>query len=147
MFEIGENECGFDDVADSAGVGGDVLEGAPALGEQGEAAFSRAAQGAQEGIAGVEVEGPAVGRLFDRGENADAGELPLAGMSVVVTGSMSGVLEALTRNQMNELIERAGGGSSSSLSVKTSLLVAGEKAGSKRAKAESLGVRIAGPFV
>ncbi|MFI6790637.1 NAD-dependent DNA ligase LigA [Nonomuraea sp. NPDC050383] len=72
-------------------------------------------------------------------------ELPLVGMSVVVTGSMSGALEALTRNQMNELIERAGGKSSSSVSKKTSLLVAGENAGSKRAKAESLGVRIVGP--
>lgn len=72
-------------------------------------------------------------------------ELPLAGMSVVVTGAMSGALEALTRNQMNELIERAGGRASSSVSAKTSLLVAGEKAGSKRAKAESLGVRVVGP--
>ncbi|MER5626343.1 BRCT domain-containing protein [Streptosporangium sp. NPDC002544] len=66
-------------------------------------------------------------------------------MSVMVTGSMSGALEALTRNQMNELIERAGGKSSSSVSAKTSLLVAGENAGSKRAKAESLGVRIVDP--
>ncbi|WP_431915419.1 NAD-dependent DNA ligase LigA [Nonomuraea jabiensis] len=77
---------------------------------------------------------------------ADGGfELPLAGMSVVVTGAMSGALEALSRNQMNELIERAGGKASSSVSAKTSLLVAGEKAGSKRAKAESLGVRIVDP--
>ncbi|WP_436762767.1 BRCT domain-containing protein [Streptosporangium sp. V21-05] len=58
---------------------------------------------------------------------------------------MSGALEALTRNQMNELIERAGGKSSSSVSKKTSLLVAGENAGSKRAKADTLGVRIVGP--
>ncbi|MFD1538116.1 NAD-dependent DNA ligase LigA [Nonomuraea guangzhouensis] len=77
---------------------------------------------------------------------ADGGsELPLAGMSVVVTGAMSGALEALSRNQMNELIERAGGKASSSVSAKTSLLVAGEKAGSKRAKAESLGVRVVTP--
>ncbi|MFE3451663.1 NAD-dependent DNA ligase LigA [Nonomuraea sp. NPDC059194] len=78
-------------------------------------------------------------------DTSGASELPLAGMSVVVTGAMSGALEALTRNQMNELIERAGGKSSSSVSAKTSLLVAGDKAGSKRAKAESLGVRIVGP--
>ncbi|NRQ34662.1 NAD-dependent DNA ligase LigA [Nonomuraea sp. NN258] len=71
--------------------------------------------------------------------------LPLTGMSVVVTGAMSGPLETLSRNEMNELIERAGGKASSSVSAKTSLLVAGEKAGSKRAKAESLGVRIATP--
>ncbi|WP_228989171.1 NAD-dependent DNA ligase LigA [Streptomyces sp. DH8] len=70
---------------------------------------------------------------------------PLAGMTVVVTGAMSGALEKLTRNQVNELIERAGGRSSSSVSSRTSLLVAGEKAGSKRTKAEGLGVRIATP--
>ncbi|WP_030911629.1 NAD-dependent DNA ligase LigA [Streptosporangium amethystogenes] len=91
---------------------------------------------------------PAPGSDTSAGDDAEPGGtpgLPLAGMSVVVTGSMSGALEALTRNQMNELIERAGGKSSSSVSKKTSLLVAGENAGSKRAKAETLGVRIVGP--
>ncbi|WP_061292969.1 NAD-dependent DNA ligase LigA [Herbidospora cretacea] len=75
----------------------------------------------------------------------EVSDLPLAGMSVVVTGAMSGSLEALSRNEMNELIERAGGKASSSVSAKTALVVAGEKAGSKRTKAESLGVRIATP--
>ncbi|MFE0450997.1 NAD-dependent DNA ligase LigA [Streptomyces sp. NPDC058914] len=70
---------------------------------------------------------------------------PLAGMTVVVTGAMTGPLEKLSRNQMNELIERAGGRSSSSVSKKTTLVVAGGGAGSKRAKAESLGVRLATP--
>lgn len=70
---------------------------------------------------------------------------PLAGMTVVVTGAMTGVLEKLSRNQMNELIERAGGRSSSSVSKKTTLVVAGDGAGSKRAKAETLGIRLAGP--
>ncbi|MET7656679.1 MULTISPECIES: NAD-dependent DNA ligase LigA [unclassified Streptomyces] len=74
---------------------------------------------------------------------ADAG--PLAGMTVVVTGAMTGALEKLSRNQMNELIERAGGRSSSSVSKKTSMVVAGEGAGSKRTKAETLGVRLAAP--
>lgn len=78
-------------------------------------------------------------------EASGAAERPLTGMSVVVTGAMSGELAALTRNEMNELIERAGGKASSSVSAKTSLLVAGEKAGSKRTKAESLGVRIVSP--
>jgi DNA ligase (NAD+) len=72
-------------------------------------------------------------------------ELPLSGKTVVVTGSMTGKLAELSRNEMNELIERAGGKSSSSVSAKTSLLVAGEKAGSKRTKAESLGVEIITP--
>ncbi|GGM96974.1 NAD-dependent DNA ligase LigA [Streptomyces fuscichromogenes] len=70
---------------------------------------------------------------------------PLAGMTVVVTGAMTGPLEQLSRNQMNELIERAGGRSSSSVSRKTTLVVAGDNAGSKRAKAEDLGVRLATP--
>nr|WP_037901772.1 NAD-dependent DNA ligase LigA [Streptomyces sp. NRRL S-350] len=70
---------------------------------------------------------------------------PLAGEAVVVTGSMTGPLAALSRNEMNELIERAGGKASSSVSKRTTLLVAGEKAGSKRARAEELGVRIVTP--
>lgn len=73
---------------------------------------------------------------------------PLAGQAVVVTGSMTGPLAVLSRNEMNEmneLIERAGGKASSSVSKRTTLLVAGEKAGSKRAKAEELGIRILDP--
>ncbi|MCX4428146.1 NAD-dependent DNA ligase LigA [Streptomyces mirabilis] len=70
---------------------------------------------------------------------------PLTGMAVVVTGAMTGPLEKLSRNQMNELIERAGGRSSSSVSKKTTLVVAGEGSGSKRAKAEDLGIRLVTP--
>ena len=84
---------------------------------------------------GTEAETPA--------EDTAAG--PLAGLSVVVTGAMTGPLEALSRNQMNELIERAGGKSSSSVSKRTGLVVAGEKAGSKRTKAEELGIRLVEP--
>lgn len=117
------------------------------------------------GVVGELVElAPLIGKLVAAGVNmtepgatpppepgeAQAGDgaaegLPLDGMTVVVTGAMTGPLEKLSRNQMNELIERAGGKSSSSVSKRTSLLVAGEKAGSKRAKAEDLGVRITAP--
>ncbi|MFF4098808.1 NAD-dependent DNA ligase LigA [Streptomyces sp. NPDC001903] len=79
----------------------------------------------------------------DDAEDAAGG--PLAGQAVVVTGSMTGPLAALSRNEMNELIERAGGKASSSVSKRTTLLVAGEKAGSKRTKAEELGIRILDP--
>ncbi|WP_433359124.1 NAD-dependent DNA ligase LigA [Streptosporangium sp. CA-115845] len=98
--------------------------------------------------AGVNMSEPGVEPAELSGKTAaaaTASELPLAGMSVVVTGSMTGKLEALSRNEVNELIERAGGRASSSVSAKTSLLVAGEKAGSKRAKAEALGVHIVTP--
>ncbi|GAB1819046.1 NAD-dependent DNA ligase LigA [Herbidospora sp. RD11066] len=98
-------------------------------------------------LAGVNMVEPGVTAWTPEADEPGEGsaESPLAGMSVVVTGGMSGPLEALSRNEMNELIERAGGKASSSVSAKTSLVVAGEKAGSKRAKAEGLGVRIATP--
>ncbi|MFF7636008.1 NAD-dependent DNA ligase LigA [Kitasatospora sp. NPDC008050] len=70
---------------------------------------------------------------------------PLAGQSVVVTGTMTGALGDLSRTEMNELIEHAGAKASSSVSKRTTLLVAGEKAGSKRAKAEELDIRIVTP--
>ncbi|GGX57745.1 DNA ligase 2 [Streptomyces fructofermentans] len=102
--------------------------------------------------AGVNMTEPGATPPVAVSEDAEAGQEgeqpaagPLAGMTVVVTGAMTGVLEKLSRNQMNELIERAGGRSSSSVSKKTSLVVAGENAGSKRAKAEDLGVRLATP--
>ncbi|MDN3353782.1 NAD-dependent DNA ligase LigA [Actinomadura sp. DC4] len=79
------------------------------------------------------------------GEPAEDEGLPLTGMTVVVTGSMTGPLAALSRNEMNDLIERAGGKTSSSVSSKTSLLVAGEKAGSKKDKAAKLEIKIASP--
>ncbi|MFE3518611.1 NAD-dependent DNA ligase LigA [Streptomyces sp. NPDC059166] len=88
---------------------------------------------------------PPAGPDEDPAEGEPSAALPLSGMTVVVTGAMTGILEPLSRNQMNELIERAGGKSSSSVSKRTSLLVAGEKAGSKRAKAEELGIRTATP--
>ncbi len=81
----------------------------------------------------------------DDGASGTPAAGPLAGMTVVVTGAMTGPLEKLSRNQVNELIERAGGRSSSSVSRKTSLVVAGDGAGSKRAKAEDLGIRLAAP--
>lgn len=81
----------------------------------------------------------------DNGTAATPAAGPLTGMTVVVTGAMTGSLERLSRNQVNELIERAGGRSSSSVSKKTTLVVAGDNAGSKRAKAEDLGIRLATP--
>ncbi|GAB7039481.1 MULTISPECIES: NAD-dependent DNA ligase LigA [Catenuloplanes] len=59
-------------------------------------------------------------------------------MTVVVTGSVPG----LTRNEGNEAVERLGGKSSGSVSKKTQLVVVGDGAGSKAAKAEELGLRI-----
>ena len=66
---------------------------------------------------------------------ADA-DAPLAGVTVVLTGT----LPTMTRPQAKALIEEAGGKVSGSVSKKTGLVVAGESAGSKLAKAVELGV-------
>lgn len=74
-------------------------------------------------------------------EPAEAGEaLPatLAGLTVVVTGSVPGH----TRESAQQAITDRGGKASGSVSGKTSVLVAGESGGSKFAKAESLGIPI-----
>ena len=47
-----------------------------------------------------------------------------------------------SRNEASELIEKFGGKTSSSVSKKTSYVLAGEEAGSKLTKAEELGVTI-----
>ena len=72
---MGEYEGRPRDLADLAGADGDVLEGAPPPGEQGEAALAQAAQGPQQHVAGagVDVQLRAVGGLFDRGVYPDPG--------------------------------------------------------------------------
>ncbi len=62
----------------------------------------------------------------------------LEGLTFVLTGTFP----TLTREQAKERIESAGGKVSGSVSKKTSYVVAGEEAGSKLDKAESLGVKV-----
>ena len=50
MLEMHEDECCFRDLPDSAGAERDVLEGAPALGQEGEAAFSEGSYRAKERV-------------------------------------------------------------------------------------------------
>ena len=62
----------------------------------------------------------------------------LAGMTLVVTGT----LPHLSRQEAEALIVQNGGKASGSVSKKTSYVVAGEAAGSKRTKAQTLGIPI-----
>ena len=63
---------------------------------------------------------------------------PLTGKTFVITGT----LPDMTRDDAKALILQSGGKVTGSVSSKTSYLLAGEKAGSKLAKAESLGVEV-----
>ena len=65
-------------------------------------------------------------------------EQPLAGLQFVVTGR----LESMTRPQAEALIKELGGSVGSSVSRKTSFLVAGEEAGSKLTQANKLGATV-----
>jgi DNA ligase (NAD+) len=63
---------------------------------------------------------------------------PLKGKTVVITGT----LPTLSREDAEDRVRQAGGKAASSVSAKTSFVVAGEAAGTKLAKAEQLGVEV-----
>jgi DNA ligase (NAD+) len=80
--------------------------------------------------AGVQMSGPR--------RTAAAADGPLSGKTVVVTGS----IEGHTRDSIREHLESLGAKVTDSISKKTDYLVAGEGGGSKRTKAEKLGVPV-----
>lgn len=67
-----------------------------------------------------------------------SGSKPLEGKTFVFTGS----LPTLERDYAQNLVRQNGGNVSSSVSIKTSFVVAGEEAGSKLDKARGLGVKV-----
>jgi DNA ligase (NAD+) len=71
------------------------------------------------------------------GASGSAGGV-FSGMSIVATGS----LKSFTREEIEEAIISNGGKAASSVSKKTSFVVAGDNAGSKLAKAEELGIEV-----
>jgi DNA ligase (NAD+) len=77
--------------------------------------------------------GPAPVRAGD-----GAMESPFAGKTVVITGT----LERMSRKEASELLESLGAHVTGSVSKKTDLLIAGEKAGSKLDKANKLGITV-----
>ena len=84
-----------------------------------------------------------IDRLKDAGvvmtaEKAASGDDRFAGMTFVLTGT----LPDMTRDEASALITSHGGKVTGSVSKKTSYVVAGAEAGSKLAKAESLGVPV-----
>ena len=67
-----------------------------------------------------------------------AADSPFSGKTVVLTGT----LEKMGRKEAQELIKQLGGKVSGSVSKKTDLVIAGEKAGSKLTKANELGIEV-----
>ena len=91
--------------------------------------------------AGVEFATPGHPGPQAMAEKAATGEAdggPLAGLTIVVTGSLQG----FSRDSAKEAIISRGGKASGSVSKKTDYVVVGENAGSKADKAEELGVRV-----
>ena len=80
----------------------------------------------------------ACGVTWEEGAPAERATLPLAGKTVVLTGT----LPTLSRDAAKDLLEAAGAKVAGSVSKKTHYVVAGEEAGSKLAKAQELGVPV-----
>jgi hypothetical protein len=87
---MGQDERSPGDIADHAGAGGNVLQGASAAGERREPAFPHAAQGTEQGVAGagIDIEVPAVGGVPDWDVNADSGAV-VSGASSASTAMTS----------------------------------------------------------
>jgi DNA ligase (NAD+) len=73
-----------------------------------------------------------------RGGAAQSGPRPLAGLSIVLTGTLAG----MTREQASERLTALGAKVSGSVSAKTSYVVAGSEAGSKLTRAQQLGIAV-----
>ena len=77
-------------------------------------------------------------RWVDTDPTQVAEDGPLAGKTFVITGTLPG----MTRDDAKALIQKEGGKVTGSVSAKTSYLLAGDKAGSKLAKAQKLEVEV-----
>jgi DNA ligase (NAD+) len=124
----------FGSIDAMANAGLDDLESVPTIGPKtAQSVYEYFQDDANRGLleklrrAGVKLEGAAAAR-----------EGPLLGSTFVVTGSLS----RWSRNEIESLIKRHGGAVGSSVTKKTTYLVAGESPGSKLIKAQEYGVTV-----
>lgn len=114
----------------SADVGGAVAESVLAFFE------SDAGKHVLDRMTSLELN-PESGNYLPKPAEADTADLPLAGKTFVLTGTLS-----IGRDEMKRLLESKGAKVSGSISKNTDYLLAGEGGGSKRDKAEKLGVKV-----
>ncbi|GAA5482525.1 NAD-dependent DNA ligase LigA [Haloferula sargassicola] len=114
----------------SADVGGAVAESVLAFFE------SDAGRHVLERMRELELH-PISSNYLPKPSEADTAEMPLAGKTFVLTGTLS-----VGRDEMKRLLESKGAKVSGSISKQTDYLLAGEGGGSKRDKAEKLGVSV-----
>ncbi len=81
-------------------------------------------------------------RLTEAGLETDAKKQITSSKFEGMTFVLTGTLPTMTRDAAKAIIEENGGKTSGSVSKKTSIVLAGEEAGSKLTKAQSLGIRI-----
>ncbi len=81
-------------------------------------------------------------KLRNYGLNMESSERTQGGLFLGKTFVLTGTLQNYTRDKATQIIEGLGGKVSSSVSKKTSMVLAGEDAGSKLTKAEKLGVKV-----
>ncbi len=98
---------------------------------------SRAGQRLMERFAELQIDPQSANYLPQRPTAAEGQDDPIIGKTFVITGTLS-----QPRGAFKERIEQAGGKVSGSISKNTDYLLAGDKAGSKLTKAQSLGVTI-----
>ncbi|UCE61059.1 MAG: NAD-dependent DNA ligase LigA [Phycisphaerales bacterium] len=113
-----------DELAEVEGIGSEVA---------GSIVYFFKSQTGQRVIARLEE----VGVILTQPKRKRTTDSPLAGKTVVVTGT----LEGFTRKEAQDLIKQLGGKAAGSVSKKTDLVVYGEAAGSKLDKARQLGVK------